>query len=207
MHADSDIAYAIKPAWASYLAFIDQVQADGAFQAEYGMSACLPNKHQGALLRGGMQATHAALHSELHLSLSQASAACGYSACICSCRAVNGGNYVMLPTPGSIAMFEGWSAAAHDGIREGQHDQQFLDRIWERIFRRCLSRDSCEHVRGEVSGGASGRTACWACRTLIYGGLLPRPAAADPLPCLQACSCLACPPAACRCKTTTKQAK
>lgn len=82
-----------------------------------------------------------------------------------SCRAVNGGNYVMLPTSGSIAMFEGWSAAAHDGIKEGQHDQQFLDRIWERIFRRCLSRDSCEHVRGEVSGGASGCTACWTRRT------------------------------------------
>ncbi len=37
--ADSDVAYTIKPAWASYIAFIDEVQADGAFQAEYGLSA------------------------------------------------------------------------------------------------------------------------------------------------------------------------
>ncbi len=64
--------------------------------------------------------------------------------------AVNGGNYVMLPTPGSIAMFEGWSAAAPDGIKENQHDQQFLDRIWDKIFRRCTALWGCNNMRNEV---------------------------------------------------------
>ena len=40
VHADSDISYVIKPAWASYLAFIDEAQADGAFQEEWGLSEC-----------------------------------------------------------------------------------------------------------------------------------------------------------------------
>lgn len=40
VRADSDITYVIKPAWASYLAFIDEAQADGAFQEEWGLSEC-----------------------------------------------------------------------------------------------------------------------------------------------------------------------
>lgn len=55
VNADSDIAYAIKPAWASYLAFIDQVQADGAFQAEYGMSAFFNTRSAGAVLHAGLR--------------------------------------------------------------------------------------------------------------------------------------------------------
>lgn len=34
--ADSDIAYAIKPAWDSYLAYIEAAEADGSFQTEGG---------------------------------------------------------------------------------------------------------------------------------------------------------------------------
>ena len=73
--------------------------------------------------------------------------------------AVNGGNYVMLPTPGSIAMFEGWSAAAPDGIKENQHDQQFLDRIWDKIFRRCTALWGCNNIRNEVRTSAAGSPA------------------------------------------------
>ena len=32
--------YTVKPAWASYLAFIEEAQADAAFQVELGYSAC-----------------------------------------------------------------------------------------------------------------------------------------------------------------------
>lgn len=37
--ADSDVAFANKPVWDSYLAFIDEVGADGAFQAEHSVGA------------------------------------------------------------------------------------------------------------------------------------------------------------------------
>ena len=32
--ADTDVAYTVKPVWDSYLAFIEQAQADGAWQQE-----------------------------------------------------------------------------------------------------------------------------------------------------------------------------
>ena len=69
-----------------------------------------------------------------------------------SCRAVNGGNYVMLPTPGSIAMFERWSVTAHDAIKENQNDQQFLGRIRDTTIRVCTNRWGCNNVRNEVRG-------------------------------------------------------
>ena len=36
LHADSDVAFVVKPVWPSYMNYIGEVQADGSFQAEYG---------------------------------------------------------------------------------------------------------------------------------------------------------------------------
>lgn len=64
---------------------------------------------------------------------------------------VNGGNYVVLPTPAAIKLFEAWSAKALKSIKAGQHDQQGLDQLMEHSLRRCTwSSKSCRRLRREM---------------------------------------------------------
>lgn len=67
--------------------------------------------------------------------------------------AVNGGNYVVLPTPGVLAMFEQWTAMSADMIKRNEHDQQGLDRLNNRAWKRCTGAKPCAAARDEVRPG------------------------------------------------------
>ena len=66
--------------------------------------------------------------------------------------AVNGGNFLMLPTPASILLFTKWAALAPQGIAEQKHDQDFLvglryNSSWVRCNDRWMCREMMDVVR------------------------------------------------------------
>lgn len=146
-HADSDVVFTVKPVWQSYLAYLEAGSADAAFQAEYSSG-----DDQGVLLVPRLTCLvpcgkrclrpHA---SPFNKKQKPSSVGCA------PCPAVNGGNYVVLPTPAAIKLFEAWSAKALKSIKAGQHDQQGLDQLMEHSLRRCTwSSKSCRRLRREV---------------------------------------------------------
>ncbi|KAI7838010.1 hypothetical protein COHA_008192 [Chlorella ohadii] len=100
-YSDADIVYTVKPVWTSYLTFIEEAEADAAFQVELGSS-----------------------------------------------------NYVVLPTPGSIAMFEGWTKGFQEGLEAKENDQQYVERIHDKILRRCTAASGCIKAREEMQANS-----------------------------------------------------
>ena len=56
---------------------------------------------------------------------------------------INTGNYVALPTPAAIKMFESWVNSSHDFIAKNVHDQYGLATLGDQIFSSC-ERRNCE---------------------------------------------------------------
>ncbi len=59
---------------------------------------------------------------------------------------------MVLPTPGSIAMFEGWTKGFREGLKAKENDQQYVERIHDKILRRCTAASGCLKTREEVGG-------------------------------------------------------
>ena len=56
----------------------------------------------------------------------------------------------MLPTPGTIAMFERWTSLAPELIKSNEHDQQGLDKLAFKAWRRCTGAKACRLERANV---------------------------------------------------------
>ena len=105
----------------------------------------------------GRSAAWGSAHASLHRPTIPAT---GPSLASPDCHAVNTGSYVMLPTPGGIAMFEGWAAAARDGISKNEHDQQYLDHLTGQIWRRCtIAKWFCNLMKDEARAAGHGSRA------------------------------------------------
>ncbi|EFN51422.1 hypothetical protein CHLNCDRAFT_55152 [Chlorella variabilis] len=104
LSTDSDIVYFVKPVWQSYLRFIEEAGADGAFQAE------VP---------------------------------------------VNGGNYVVLPTPAAIRWAQAWAALAPEMIQRVTHDQSGFRLVEEARWKLCGTVESCQGERAAQIANAT----------------------------------------------------
>jgi hypothetical protein len=65
--------------------------------------------------------------------------------------AVNGGNYVILPTPAAISFAADWAAQAVPAIKEGKHDQHLMSTLNGNTYIHCTNKEACRNVFGEVS--------------------------------------------------------
>lgn len=72
----------------------------------------------------------------------------------------NGGNYVMLPTPASIAFARRWAAMAPRMLRERNHDQDGLAYMARSAWAACEARGECHAARANVSLATAGLR-CW----------------------------------------------
>jgi hypothetical protein len=67
---------------------------------------------------------------------------------------VNGGAFMVLPTPPAIAFMGSWSASALDAINQGVDNFGQLNTDssrYDAIMKRCVNPGHCGHVRHEVS--------------------------------------------------------
>ena len=103
--------------------------------------------------------------------------------------AVNGGNYMLLPTPATLQMMSNWTAAAVNEIKEKRHDQQGMDNLANKAWRRCGNAYQCEQNRDKVGVGLGGRVSAhaWATCLLVQcsSAVAPRAhaSARSPPPC------------------------
>ena len=173
---DADIVYTVKPAWASYLAFIEEAQADAAFQVELGYSACNSAAvNTGRRRRAGSGVCTAPPTATRVQALRAARQACTpqhvhHAPCplpLVPAITLHAGNYVALPTRGSIAMFDGWTRGFPEGLAAKENDQQYVERIHDQILRRCTGRSGCIKARDEVSGAGQARGAGLAGRRAV----------------------------------------
>lgn len=71
---------------------------------------------------------------------------------------------MVLPTPGSIAMFEGWTKGFQEGLEAKENDQQYVERIHDKILRRCTAASGCIKAREEVGGVRQ----CGGCGGMLF---------------------------------------
>lgn len=67
--------------------------------------------------------------------------------------AVNGGAFMVLPTPLAVAFMSNWSASALDAINQGVDNYGHLHHDfakYDAIMKRCVNPGHCGHVRHEV---------------------------------------------------------
>lgn len=141
--ADVDIAYAVKPLWESYLAFIEQAQSDGAWLEE--KPACEPSRtsllHPDAAACWGCLPTAACRQACCH------GEQWGHSRVLtCIPRpnaAANTGHFVLVPTPASLAFAEAWNASAAPMMEEGLTDQKALPALESDAYLRCNTLCRC----------------------------------------------------------------
>lgn len=144
--ADSDVAFVNKPVWDSFLAFIEEVGADAAFQAEQHIGVA-PMRH----------ALNHARHARLAGVVRLACASFAPSPPLLPFHSVNIGSYVVLPTPASIRLYDAWAGSAVAAIRDKKQDQFFLPKL-SHLFDLCNTRHSClEKRKAQVSSRARWR--------------------------------------------------
>jgi hypothetical protein len=72
--------------------------------------------------------------------------------------AVNGGNYVILPTPAAVSFAADWAAQAVPAIKGGKHDQHLMTTLHGKTYIHCTNKEACRNVLAEV--GACCTAAC-----------------------------------------------
>lgn len=183
-HADSDIVYTLKPAWASYMAFIEDGHAEAAFQAEgnsgehkakgplpvwgaleahlpansgvgeqrpvttpgllsYAASACLGPPTLEAMPQPNVCDEPHCLHPPPHLQTPTFAPA--------PATTVNGGSYVVLPTPSAVELFSNWSSHAKQAIAQRLHDQDILNSLIWKAWYKCVTHHDCHNMHNDVS--------------------------------------------------------
>ena len=60
---------------------------------------------------------------------------------------------MLLPTPATLQMMANWTAAAVNEIKEKRHDQQGMDNLANKAWRRCGNAFQCEQNRDKVGRG------------------------------------------------------
>jgi hypothetical protein len=167
--ADSDVVWSLKPAWPSYLAFLEVSGADAAFQSEY------QNGEPTALFLRSVADVHRCC--TLTLELNQLALLYNQPAWslprpdqqqLPSHPAVNGGNHVALPTRGALTLFKAWAGMAQDAVKRKLNDQDGLGALRERQWTKCMGAKTCATRRLQVQEG--GRVG-WQPHSRLPGGL------------------------------------
>ena len=144
---DVDIAYTVKPVWDSYLAFMDQAGADGAFQHEDPGGAAWLAAWLAASQPCATMCHHASLRAQRQEACHDHPAPCPLAS-RCLPRpprppAVNTGQFVLLPTPASLAFAERWNSLAASMIPQGLATQPALRQMHHHHFEACTSLCQC----------------------------------------------------------------
>jgi hypothetical protein len=84
-----------------------------------------------------------------------------------SLLAVNTGQFVVLPTPASLAFMERWNSLARPGIQNGTADQPALKALQQHAFETCPTLCACFRAHRNVSGLDS--TASLAAAAVMLG--------------------------------------
>ena len=149
--ADTDVAYAAEPVWDSYLAFIEQAQADGAWQQEGPGGAlillsALPSRRQPAGAAGSACAAGCLPQTRILSCCCRSSRSPAF--CV---RAANTGHFVLLPTPAALSFAAGWIAAAPAMLAENLSEQSSLLALEGMHFVSCSTLCKCYSAAHNVS--------------------------------------------------------
>lgn len=143
--ADTDVAYAVKPLWESYLELIGQYNADGAWQTENpSKTRCVlaaPPRRPPSFAVATMLRPHPC---ELSVRLAPMAPS------LCFLPAVNSGHFVLLPTNASLAFAEAWVAAGPASLLQKVTDQKYLPELEGSHFVGCKSLCLCYRHKFKV---------------------------------------------------------
>ena len=64
---------------------------------------------------------------------------------------MNGGNYLILPSPAAIHFAADWAAQAVGAIKEGKHDQDKMASLHGSTYLHCTNKEACRAARADVS--------------------------------------------------------